>query len=460
MFILKPLDIIRDPVHHYIELTGIEKELIDSPEFQRLRYIKQLPGAFYVYPGATHTRFEHSLGTMHLAGEIAETLLRSEWKNSDKEEKAEIEKQIQKIRIAALLHDIGHGPFSHVFEFMAFEGFNHEDFGREISQSLLRRTILNGAQRRKTTESAESYGFEEKDIDDICKWAFEKYSGEKDKYPFEIVADRENKLDADKFDYLLRDAYYTGTVEYGVADIRRLIINSALAEVKKGCRQRCFNLRVKLALSDIWLARYEMFSAVYYHRTARSAELLLAQILKALDEELDISDVIKHKKVREFLKLTDDILNYARRLPESNRARKLVEKLDKRELYKPVEERKFVERDAYKIISLKEYKRREEEAIAEIAGVSPDCIMLDTPHVDVPFYPGAYSTVYFVNDEGEPMPIPPEELLPFRTEGRIELTLRIYTTEPEVADKVRKAFLAWLQEKGLESSEPFSGRSI
>ena len=99
---------ITDPIHRYIPFTNVERELLDTPTFQRLRRIKQLSGAHLVYPCAQHSRFEHSLGTMHVAGYAAETLLAKGYLSK--------EDSIQELRLAALLHDIGHGPFSHLFE--------------------------------------------------------------------------------------------------------------------------------------------------------------------------------------------------------------------------------------------------------------------------------------------------------------------------------------------------------
>ena len=102
-----PVAEIRDPVHGYVRMTAVEKELIDSPFIQRLRRIHQLAGSYLVYPGATHTRFEHVIGTMHVAGQIAESLVRTSQLDAD---------EVQEVRIAALLHDVGHGPFSHMYE--------------------------------------------------------------------------------------------------------------------------------------------------------------------------------------------------------------------------------------------------------------------------------------------------------------------------------------------------------
>src|SRR5512136_1186617 len=122
---LKPVAEIRDPVHGYVKLTEVERDLIDTPFIQRLRRIHQLAGSYLVYPGAVHTRFEHAVGTMHVAGQIAESLAPECGIGPD---------QVQETRIAALLHDVGHGPFSHMYEEVLAEKteMTHEDISQRI----------------------------------------------------------------------------------------------------------------------------------------------------------------------------------------------------------------------------------------------------------------------------------------------------------------------------------------
>ena len=116
---------IRDPVHGYIKITQEERAIIDSPFVQRLRRIHQLAGAYMVYPGGVHSRFEHVLGTMHVAGLIAESIA----------DKVDLdEEHVQELRLAALLHDVGHGPFSHLFEEVLADktDLSHEDMSQRI----------------------------------------------------------------------------------------------------------------------------------------------------------------------------------------------------------------------------------------------------------------------------------------------------------------------------------------
>src|SRR5437870_5117848 len=171
---------IRDPVHGYIKITELEREILDNPFVQRLRRIHQLAGAYLVYPGGVHTRFEHVLGTMHVAGLIAESLTNEIRLQAD---------TIQEIRLAALLHDVGHGPFSHLFEeVLEKTDMTHED----ISQRIVRETIVK--------DIIEKNGFSSKRISNFCV-------GKLNDKPFlnEIIA---GGLSADIMDYVLRDSYF------------------------------------------------------------------------------------------------------------------------------------------------------------------------------------------------------------------------------------------------------------
>ena len=183
-----PVAEIRDPVHGYVRITEAERDVIDTPFVQRLRRIHQLAGAYLVYPGAVHTRFDHVTGAMHVAGQIADAL--SQWTDLTPD-------QIQEIRLAALLHDVGHGPFSHTFEEVLADrtSTTHED----ISQRIITETPISDVLNK--------HGFSPRKMSDF---AIGKQST---KPPFmnEIIA---GGLSGDILDYLLRGAYFTG-VEYG-----------------------------------------------------------------------------------------------------------------------------------------------------------------------------------------------------------------------------------------------------
>jgi uncharacterized protein len=261
---------ITDPVHRHIGFTEVEKELFDSAVFQRLRRIRQLSGAHLVYPSAQHSRFEHSLGTMHVAGFAAESLLAKGYiKSID---------SIQELRLAALLHDIGHGPFSHLFEEIldAKSKLNHEYIGKKIISKTQISDIL------------EKHGY---NSSRVCKLSF----GEsRIKFFNEIIA---GALSADIMDYLPRDGLFTGA-EYGNIDYHRLI--SSFEVVSNA--HLAINRSALYSFESMLISRYEMFKAVYFHKTVRSAEVMLLHSMRLANDQLNLTDT----ELTNYLSLTDD----------------------------------------------------------------------------------------------------------------------------------------------------------
>ena len=297
---------ITDPIHRYIRFTELEREIIDTPVFQRLRKIRQLAGAHLVYPSAQHTRFEHSLGTMHLAGLAGQTLL----------DKGYIEKkdQLEGLRLAALLHDIGHGPFSHLFEEVligrGMSTSSHENMGKKI----IRETIIK--------DKLEKYGY---NSDSICNLSF----GESPIIFYnEIIA---GGLSSDIMDYLPRDSFFTG-VEYGKIDYYRLISSfEVLSNGHLGINKSAIN-----SLESMLISRFQMFKAVYFHKTVRSAEVMLLHSLLLADRQLNFSGL----SVDEYIEYTDDkTIDIILSLKNNDRAVKLAKDYKNRILLKCVYEK-------------------------------------------------------------------------------------------------------------------------
>jgi HD superfamily phosphohydrolase len=261
---------ITDPVHRHIGFTEVEKELFDSAVFQRLRRIRQLSGAHLVYPSAQHSRFEHSLGTMHVAGYAAESLLAKGYVKSVD--------SIQELRLAALLHDIGHGPFSHLFEEIldAKSKLNHEYIGKKIIS------------KTEISDILEKHGY---NSSRVCKLSF----GEsRIKFFNELIA---GALSADIMDYLPRDGLFTGA-EYGNIDYHRLI--SSFEVVSNA--HLAINRSALYSFESMLISRYEMFKAVYFHKTVRSAEVMLLHSMRLANDQLNLTDT----ELPNYLSLTDD----------------------------------------------------------------------------------------------------------------------------------------------------------
>ena len=270
---------IRDSIHGNLPLNPFEIEVLDYPQLQRLRRVKQLGFISLIYPGANHSRFEHSIGTMHLASKLADQL---ELSKEDKD----------LVRIAGLLHDAGHGPFSHVSE--AVLGVNHE----EITAFVIEKTSIHDKLSEK---------FDTKEIIDII-------NGEGKLGPI-ISGD----LDMDRMDYLIRDSHYTG-VAYGVIDTERIISNLKLE------RELILDIKGVQAAESALTARYLMYPSVYQHHTTRIINAMFRRCLRDLinQDNLDPKDMYKYDD--------SDMISMCRH--SEGLSREMMEKIDNRNLLK------------------------------------------------------------------------------------------------------------------------------
>ncbi|WP_420546281.1 HD domain-containing protein [Nitrosopumilus sp.] len=297
------VDII-DPIHDFIQVNKTELAIIDNPIFQRLRRIRQLSGAHLTYPAAQHTRFEHSLGVMHIAGQAGQSLHEKGLLNSYDD--------IAILRLAGLLHDIGHGPFSHLFEEIIQEKkISHEDFGREI---ILKSEIQDLLSRD---------GFDSKIIASIA------FGESKFQYLNEIVS---GALSADMMDYLLRDGYFTGA-EHAKIDHKRITQSLDIHKNKLALERSAL-----YSFESMMHSRYQMFKAVYFHKTVRAAEVMLLEALRLSDDEFGFTTF----NLDEYVKLTDESVLSALISSKSSklrRAKQFAEDYQNRKLLKCVFER-------------------------------------------------------------------------------------------------------------------------
>ena len=354
---------INDPIHGFIGITETEAKIINSLPYQRLRRIKQLSGGHFVYPTAEHTRFGHCIGVMYLAGLSGRRLLNQLGLG---------DKKLQEVRIAGLLHDIGHGPFSHVFEEVLLEKreMNHED----VTEWLILKSELG--------DLLEDDGISKKRIGDLVRG---RQKTKKDSIVAGIVA---GQIDSDKMDYLIRDSFYCG-VNYGLVDIHRLIDS---IEISKDY-QMLFDIAARGALESFLVARYEMFLNVYYHKTVRSVEVMLVKLIEAADKVLGLTSF---SSPEEFLELDDmSLISRVRNIDPSEsddakEAAKMVNLLDSRTLYKSAFEKVIHTQDRFvsKILTKSKVRESIQEEIASIAGVNQDDVIVDVPTLpSVPYNP-------------------------------------------------------------------------
>lgn len=260
--------VFKDPVHRYVHVRDrVIWDLIGTREFQRLRRIKQLGTTFLTFHGAEHSRFSHSLGVYEIVRRIVDDVFRGrpEWDEDDR----------LLSLCAALLHDLGHGPFSHVFE-KVFE-FDHEYFTREI---ILGDTEVNQVLSRVEPD------FPKKVAEVIAKTSGKKL----------VISLISSQIDADRMDYLLRDAYFTG-VSYGNFDMERI-----LRVMRPHEEQVVFKKSGMHAVEDYIMSRYQMYWQVYFHPVSRSAEVILQKILHRAKKLYEDGFLFKHEP-RHFISL-------------------------------------------------------------------------------------------------------------------------------------------------------------
>lgn len=291
----REFEIIRDPLWSNIRLEADAAAVVDTEPFQRLRYIRQLGHAFLVYPGATHTRFEHALGAYHLAGRALSLLAqRGELEGIEAEE-------ANLVRLAALLHDIGHYPFSHALEEAGLP--SHEVLAAEhLAHPDLRAALeLSG-------------------IPEAARRISDLISGSSDSPLQGLVS---GSLDLDKIEYLTRDARMCG-VSYGAVDVDRLLHSLAVVTLESGAR--CIGIHEKgaSALESLLFAKYQMYRNVYWHHAVRSATAMFKRLVREAIAagELDPSWIAR---------TTDEALMESLRHLSSAT---LAERLRRRRLYK------------------------------------------------------------------------------------------------------------------------------
>ncbi|MHA1770830.1 MAG: HD domain-containing protein [Candidatus Thorarchaeota archaeon] len=314
---------IKDPIHGAIIFAPWELDIIATWEMQRLRYIKQLGPAHLVYPGATHTRFEHSLGTNFLAQKCIRVVSYCDDSGTGEFRPLAnlLDEYHQKVfRAVALLHDVGHPPTSHTIEpaIESWSGFGHTQLG----EFLILHTHL--------TDVLNDNGITPLDVADVIH-------GRGKKPLLRLITDFiDSPLDIDKTDYLIRDAHFSGT-ELGLFPAERVLLTSHV--IRKGVEyKRAFMLKAIHSLEALILSRNWMFSDLYLHHTVRIAEAIINKATYLRLREVDLSP---REVIGLFTRMTDEELYHWLSESESSLIREFIARILHRRLFKVVLSRRL-----------------------------------------------------------------------------------------------------------------------
>lgn len=342
---------IFDSIHGYIKLSKMACLIIDTVQFQRLRYLHQLGTCQYVYPSASHTRFEHSIGTYYLAGKTLDILKL----NSNTNHINECMKNIpylqsyylsnpsdnlldnyvcELIKIAALCHDIGHGPFSHVFDDVFMHNFKNNNNPLQYHENRSCALINYIIHHNTVLETI----ITQDHIDFICNLI----NPTKESYGFiyQIVSNNFNSLDVDKFDYICRDTHTLG-LKYSI-DIPRLIDDMVVIDNKI-----CFLEKLHYELVSLFKTRYRLHKQVYCHKAVIAIQFMITDIMLLINEFIKLYQSISN--MDDFVDLTEDYIFTYLKLLYKNKEN--YEDTQKNKIIKAYEiYQRIITRNLYKLI--------------------------------------------------------------------------------------------------------------
>lgn len=360
-----PSKTVNDTVHGSIEVEGVALDLLETLEIQRLNAIRQLGLTYLVFPGANHTRLEHVLGTYHVARQIASHLELSK-------------EETLLVSIAALLHDVGHGPFSHTLERVLEQrtGLDHMEVSKRIIVGEA--DSVSGSERDsfpdhpRVVEVLEEWGIDPQRVADLVRGSTpmgtlpgleSRNSSPSQPYLGQII---HGVLDADQIDFLLRDALYTG-VALGIIDLPRLLTTFRL---HKG--ELVVDRKGLSAVEGTLVARGLMYTSVYFHKTVRIAETMLSRAAERGGAPLD---EVRYMNDAELMAWLQSLGGY----PRETALRLKYRRLYKRALTLEREELTGEELEKLKQLADPPRRLEVEEAVSRRAGLSPGEVLIDIP---------------------------------------------------------------------------------
>ncbi|XP_059152284.1 deoxynucleoside triphosphate triphosphohydrolase SAMHD1-like [Physella acuta] len=447
------LKVYNDPVHGHIQTNKACQAIVDTPQFQRLRFLRKLGMVYFVFPGAAHNRFEHSLGTCHLAGMFVRAL------QSNQPFLGITERDILCVEIAALCHDLGHGILSDFYlqQFMPKYRQNKSPIKREKLSVKMFEALLeeNGLYTKEGGgRLRDDFGLDNDDIEFIKEQILgeEKYKdgtwilkgrGKEKEYLYEIVSNKRTGIDVDEFDCLARDCHHIGIKNN--FDYARYIKFARVIEVD-GKMQICIRHKESTNLYNMFYTKYTLHRSAYQHKVKCAIEAMVNNALDKANPHMNLSKW--HKDTKEFLKLTDNVLFEILYSNEENlkESKKLIERIFSRELYVTAYESRLMSPEA-----LEHYGGGNDESIsqkilqlAKEIGVplSNEDFIVDVARINFGMNnsnPLAKLMVYRKNDVDAASPLNPEELSQILAPSKFkEIIVRVYSTKSDKDESIRK----------------------
>lgn len=456
----KSYKVFNDSIHGHIEVHPLCVEIVDTPQFQRLRNIKQLGGCYHVFPGASHNRFEHCIGTCYLAGRLVKSLRKRQ------PELGITDEDMLCVKIAGLCHDLGHGPFSHMFDALFIPSarpdadWKHEDASVRMFDHMMEVNNL--------LPSFAKYNLTDRDVTFIkeliagtvleaitCSsedWPY-KGRGQEKSYLYEIVANKRTGIDVDKFDYFSRDCHCLGI--NNSFDHKRYMKFARVINVK-GKLQICVRDKEAGNVYDMFHTRNSLFRRAYQHKTSNIIERMITEALLKADRKVHLKG--SHGKMFSISESIDDMAAYTQLTdqvyyhilystdPALEDARNILLRIQKRDLYKCLGQtilRKLRDKD-----EIPDIQRDIANCIEDGPKIEPEDIIIDMVTFDYGMRdrnPIDEVRFYGKNNPDKPLFFRKDEVSNMLPEMFAEQHIRIYfrKNDPEILEKAKRCFIRW-----------------
>ncbi|XP_046843284.1 deoxynucleoside triphosphate triphosphohydrolase SAMHD1-like [Xenia sp. Carnegie-2017] len=447
--------IFNDPIHGTIELHPLLVDIINTPQFQRLKDIKQMGICHFIYPGATHDRFQHSLGTSHLCGELIDRLKelhRKEYEITDEESLC--------IKIAGLCHDLGHGPFSHFFDDVYKKKlksdvidleWKHEDLSCELFKFMLEEE--ENPELRKRFRHFDLFEKDEEFILELIKGK-DPIRGKVERkcqltklpkwFLYEIVSNKQNGVDCDKFDYFARDCANVGVKS--TFDHQRYFKNVRIMSIDEELHI-CVRDKEVFNLYELFHTRWSIHHKVCCHKTQAPIHDMLATAFQKVDKIMKISEAVKKKDMKRYTVLTDsilyDVLRKESEEPAVKEAQDWIKRIQKRKIYKFCGQTQPQSNDDCP----SEEKIVKDLVIISDEQLNEEDIFVDMPKIDFGMKgKNPVDAVTFFIKSGENVEIKREQVSRMLPQNFQERYIRVYAKHPENKEQtelIKKTFRKW-----------------